>query len=60
MRQETLDSLSVLMVEADLLRKINLDDIIMEVAKHKSRKKRSLKCKCMFFLIYEMKSTVVL
>ena len=39
MKQERLDSLSLLMIEADLLRKINLDDIIKDFARHKSRKK---------------------
>ena len=52
MRQEKLDSLSLLMIEADLLRMINFDDMIMDFARHKSRK-RTMKCKCMFSLIYE-------
>ena len=39
MRQEKLDSLPLLMNEADLLCKINFDDIIMDFARQKSRKK---------------------
>ena len=39
MRQEKLDSLSLLMIEADLLHKINFYDIIMDFVRHKSRKK---------------------
>ena len=38
MRQEKLDSLSLLMIESDLLRKIIFDDIIKDFARHKSRK----------------------
>ena len=37
MRQEKLDSLSLLMIEADLWRKINFDDMIKDFARHKSR-----------------------
>ena len=37
MRQEKLDSLNLLMIEADLLRKINFDDIIKDIASHISR-----------------------
>ena len=39
MRQEKLDSLSLLMIEADLLGKISLDDIIKDFTRHMSRKK---------------------
>ena len=39
MRQEKLDSLSPLTIEADLLRKINFDDIIKDYTGNKSRKK---------------------
>ena len=39
MIQEKLDSLSLLMIEADLLRKIYLDDIIKDFSSHKFRKK---------------------
>ena len=42
MRQEKFHSLSLLMIEADLLRKIIFDDIIKDLARHKSRKKKSL------------------
>ena len=38
-RQEKLDSLSLLVIETDLLRRINIDDIIKDFARHKSRKK---------------------
>ena len=38
MRQEKLDSLSPLMIEADLLHKINFDAIIKDFARHKSIK----------------------
>ena len=38
MWQEKLDSLSLLMIEADLLRKINFDDIIKDDARHESEK----------------------
>ena len=53
MRQEKLDSLSLLMIVADLLCKIKFDDIIiiMDFARHKYIK--NLKCKCMFSLINE-------
>ena len=34
-----LDSLSLLMIEADLLRKDNFDDIITDFARHISRKR---------------------
>ena len=34
MRQEKLDSLSLLMIETDLLRKINFGDIIKDFARH--------------------------
>ena len=34
MRQEKLDSLSLLMTEADLLLKINFDDIIKDFPRH--------------------------
>ena len=53
MRQEKLDCLSLLMIEADLLHKINFDDIIKDLVRHRYRKKGTLKCKCMFSLIYE-------
>lgn len=39
MKQERLDSLSLLMIEADLLRKINFDDVLKNFARRKSRKK---------------------
>ena len=39
MRQEMLDSLSLLMIAADLLRKINFDDIIKDFSRNKSMKK---------------------
>ena len=45
LRQEKLDSLCRLMIEAELLRKINFDDIYLE--------KRTLKCKCMSSDVYE-------
>ena len=38
MRQEKLDSLSLMMIEADLIRKSNFDDIIKDLARHKSEK----------------------
>ena len=38
MRQEKWDSSSLQMIEADLLRKVNLDDIIKDFVRHKSRK----------------------
>ena len=44
MRQEKLDSLSLLMIEADLLCKIDLDDINKDFARHKFSK-RTLRCK---------------
>ena len=50
MRQEKLDSISLQMIEANLLRKINLDDIIKDSAKHL---KKTFECKCMFSRIYE-------
>ena len=39
MTREKLDSLSLLMIEADMLRKINLGDIIKDFARHNSIKK---------------------
>ena len=39
MKQERLDSLSLLMIEADVLRKINFDDVLKNFARRKSRKK---------------------
>ena len=39
MRLEKLDSFSMLTIEADLLHKINSDDIIKDFAGHKSTKK---------------------
>ena len=51
-RQEALDSLSMLMIGAGLLRRINIDDIIKHFARHNSIK-RTLKCKFMFSLIDE-------
>ena len=36
MRQQRLCSLSLLMIEAELLRKINFDDIIKDYARHKA------------------------
>ena len=41
MRQEKFESLSLLMIEADLLRKINFHGIIKDFARHKSRRKFS-------------------
>ncbi|ESO12188.1 hypothetical protein HELRODRAFT_63746, partial [Helobdella robusta] len=38
MKQERLESLSLLMIEADLLRKINFDDVVKNFAKLKTRK----------------------
>ena len=40
MRHEKLNSLSLQMIEADLLRKINFDDIIKDFAKHKSGERK--------------------
>ena len=48
-RQEKLASLSLLMIDADSLCKINFDDIIKDFARHKSRKKNFQ----MFSLTYE-------
>ena len=45
-----LHSLSLLTIEADLLRKNNFDDIIKDFARHISGK-RTLRCKCMFSLM---------
>ena len=39
MQQERLDSLSLLFIEADILRKINFDDVIKDFARIKSRKR---------------------
>ena len=39
MIQEELDSLSLLMIESDFLRKFNFDDIFKHFTRHKSRKK---------------------
>ena len=36
MIHEKLDSLSLLIIEADLLRKINFDDIMKDFARHRS------------------------
>ena len=52
MRQEKLDSISLQMIEADMLRKINLDDILKDITRHKSGK-GTLRCKCMSSFIYE-------
>ena len=38
MRQGKLDSLFLLVIKADLLSKINFDDIIKDLARHKSKK----------------------
>ncbi|XP_065667306.1 uncharacterized protein LOC136087768 [Hydra vulgaris] len=40
MKQERLDPLSLLMIEADMLRKINFDDILKDFGRCKSRKKK--------------------
>ena len=39
MEQEMLVSISLLLIEADLLGKINFDDIIKNLARHKSGQK---------------------
>lgn len=39
MRQERLESLFLLMIEADLLRQINFEDLIKDFARKKSRRK---------------------
>ena len=39
MRQEKFDSLSLLMIESDLLHNINFDGIILDFARYKSGKK---------------------
>lgn len=48
MRQERLDSLSLLMIEANFLRKINFEGIIKDFARKKS-KESTLKCKFVSF-----------
>ena len=52
MRQEKLYLSYLMMIEADLLRKINIDDIIKDFTWYKSWKKNR-RWKCMFSLIYE-------
>jgi hypothetical protein len=39
MRQERLESLSLLMIETDLLRQINFEDLIKDFANKKCRRK---------------------
>ena len=56
MRQEKLDFLSLLMIETDLLGKINFDDIIKDFARHMSRKKEPLNVNVCFLLSMKNKA----
>ena len=50
MRQEKLDCLYLLMIEADLLHKINFDDIIKDLVRHRYGKKELLNVNVCFLL----------
>ena len=51
MRQERLESFSLLMIEADLLRQINFEDLNKDFANVKCRRKHFKVSFCFFFLI---------